>query len=178
MVRLSEINEWRQKLHHLGLIGICDGIGFGNISIRERSNNFIISGSGTGGLDQLNENHYCLVEDYDFAKNSLTCRGPIKASSESLSHAIIYEGAPETNAVIHIHNLKLWEKLMDQVPTTDKNAEFGTLKMVDEIKKILERLNAGDNKILVMGGHEGGIVSWGKTLDEAGDILLNIFKQI
>ncbi|MBV9388453.1 MAG: hypothetical protein JOZ78_18675 [Chroococcidiopsidaceae cyanobacterium CP_BM_ER_R8_30] len=30
-----EINEWRNKLHQLGLIGqYSNGIGFGNISIR------------------------------------------------------------------------------------------------------------------------------------------------
>jgi ribulose-5-phosphate 4-epimerase/fuculose-1-phosphate aldolase len=175
--RLCEINEWRDKLYHLGLIGVYDdGIGFGNISIRAENNTFIITGSGTGNLNQLSENHYVLVNDYDVAKNSLTCAGPIKASSESLSHAMVYECLPETNSVIHIHNTDMWEKLMDQIPTTDKNVTYGTPEMASEIKKIVEELG-NKEKILVMGGHEGGIITFGKNLDEAGGILLRYFNQ-
>lgn len=175
--RLREINEWRDKLYHLGLIGVLDnGVGFGNISIRSEGNAFIITGSGTGSLDKLTGEHYVLVNDYDVAQNSLTCTGPIKASSESLSHAMIYECLPETNAVIHIHNMDMWQRLMDQIPTTDKNFDFGTPEMANEIKKIVREL--GDKeRILVMGGHEGGIIAFGKTLDEAGNILLKYFNQ-
>lgn len=175
--KLREINEWRDKLYRLGLIGILDnGIGFGNISIRSENNTFIITGSGTGSLDKLTEEHYVLVNDYDVAKNSLTCTGPIKASSESLSHAMIYECSSETNAVIHIHNMDMWNRFIDQIPTTDKNFDFGTPEMANEIKKIVGEL--GDKeKILVMGGHEGGIIAFGKTLDEAGDILLKYFNK-
>ena len=109
--KLFEINKWRDKLYKLGLIGAYDnGIGFGNISIRFKKNTFIITGSATGNLHVMNENHYVLVNKYNLAKNSLTCKGPIKASSESLSHAIIYECSSDTNAVIHIHNIHIWKK--------------------------------------------------------------------
>lgn len=177
IIKLREINEWRDKLYSLGLIGVYDnGVGFGNISVRLENNTFIITGSATGNLDKLTEDHYVLVNDYDVAKNNLTCAGPIKASSESLSHAVIYESLPEMNSVIHIHNTDMWEKLMDQIPTTDKNVDFGTPAMANEIKKIVKEL--GDReKILVMGGHEGGIITFGKTLDEAGGILLKYFNQ-
>jgi L-ribulose-5-phosphate 4-epimerase len=175
--RLREINQWRDKLYNLGLIGILDnGVGFGNISIRAENNTFIITGSGTGNLNQLTEDHYVLVNDYDLIKNNLTCTGPIKASSESLSHAVIYVSSSETNSVIHIHKMGMWKKLMDKIPTTDKNVSYGTPEMANEIKKIIKEL--GDKeKILVMGGHEGGIISFGKNLDEAGSILVNYFNQ-
>ena len=174
--KLREINEWRDKLHRLGLIGVYDnGVGFGNISIRAENNTFIITGSATGNLDKLTEDHYVLVSDYDLVKNILTCAGPIKASSESLSHAVVYESLPETNSVIHIHNLEMWEKLMDQIPTTNKNAAFGTPEMASEIKKLIINPNMSE-KIIVMGGHEGGIITFGKNLDEAGNILLRFFK--
>ena len=101
-----KINIWRDKLYALGLIGVYDdGIGFGNISMRYQGNTFIIIGSATGGLKQLNENHFTLVTRYDLEQNSLECKGPIIASSESLTHAAIYESAPEIHAVIHVHNL-------------------------------------------------------------------------
>ena len=87
---LHGINQWRSILYNLGYIGVYDnGIGFGNISIRYHDRPFIISGTATGALKVLNENHYVLVNDYNLQLNSVTCTGLIKASSESLSHAAI-----------------------------------------------------------------------------------------
>jgi len=175
--RLLEINKWRNKLYDLGLIGVYDnGIGFGNISIRAK-NNFIITGSATGNLKRLNENHYSLVKKYNFMENSLTCEGPVKASSESLSHAAVYESSPETNAVIHIHNPEMWKKSLGKLPTTSKNAEYGTPEMADEIKRLFAETDVNKKKILVMGGHKEGIISFGKDLNEAGSILLRKFKE-
>jgi len=177
--KLSEINKWRDKLYKLKLIGAYDsGIGFGNISIRFENNTFIITGSATGNLRELSGNHYVLVTEYNLMKNSLTCKGPIKASSESLSHAVIYECLSDTNAVIHIHNLGLWEKLINKVPTTNKNISYGTSEMANEIKRLFEESNVRDEKIFVMGGHKEGIISFGKTLDEAGNTLLSKFNTL
>jgi L-ribulose-5-phosphate 4-epimerase len=176
---LTEINLWRDKLYKLGLIGVYDnGVGFGNISIRAKGNTFIITGSSTGHFARLNENHYVLVEAYDFAQNSLTCRGPIKASSESLSHAAVYESSPETMAVIHIHNLTMWQRLMDQVPTTHKDIAFGTPEMANDIQRLLRESDFRGEGLIVMGGHEEGIITFGKTLAAAGSILLNRFEKL
>ena len=66
---IRDLNVWRDKLYGLGLIGLNeDGIGYGNISIRFRKNQFIISGSGTGKFKKLTEEHYALVTDYDVRK--------------------------------------------------------------------------------------------------------------
>jgi ribulose-5-phosphate 4-epimerase/fuculose-1-phosphate aldolase len=171
--QLLQINRWRDTLYNHGYIGVYkNGIGFGNISIRCNKRNFIITGSATGGFKTLDENHYVLVDDYNFMQNSVTCSGPIKASSESLSHAVIYECSPETNAVIHIHNLEMWEKLIHTVPTTRANISFGTPEMANEIKRLFEITNVGTDKIIAMAGHQEGIIAFGKTLDEAGEILL------
>jgi ribulose-5-phosphate 4-epimerase/fuculose-1-phosphate aldolase len=180
--RLVEINKWRDKLYSLGLVGAYDtepnkGIGFGNISIRSKGNTFIITGSATGNFDNLSQDHYVLVTDYSFEKNSLTCKGPIKASSESLSHAVIYECSPKTNAVIHIHNIGLWKKLINKVPTTHKDVAYGTPAMANEIRRLFSESNVSREKILVMAGHEEGIITFGKTLDEAGKILLNKYNS-
>src|SRR5579885_2337141 len=89
---ILEINDCRNKLHKQHLIGVTsDGIGFGNISIRYRENSFIISGSGTGAIPYLTNEHYTTVTEYNIEENRLTANGPIIASSESLTHAIIYE---------------------------------------------------------------------------------------
>ncbi|MBI2004080.1 class II aldolase/adducin family protein [Candidatus Pacearchaeota archaeon] len=177
--KLVEINKWRDKLYTLGFIGAYDnGIGFGNLSIRFKKNNFIITGSATGNLHTLNETHYVLVNKYDFTKNSLTCKGPIKASSESLSHAMIYECSSDANAVLHIHNIDMWERFIDKLPTTNKDISYGTPAMAKEIKRLFIESNVNDEKIFVMGGHKEGIISFGKTLNEAGNILLSKFRML
>ncbi|TVQ15294.1 MAG: class II aldolase/adducin family protein [Bacteroidetes bacterium] len=168
-----EINVWRDKLYALGLIGVYDnGIGFGNISMRHRGNSFIITGSATGGFKHLTENHFTLVTGYNLEQNSLECKGPIIASSESLTHAAIYECSPETMAVIHVHSMKLWKKLMNLVPTTNTYVEYGTPEMAGEIKRLFRETHVPEEKILVMGGHEEGIITFGKDMDEAGEALL------
>ncbi len=172
--QITWINEWRNKLFDLGLIGAdSKGTGFGNVSKRFKKNTFIITGSATGRLKRLNKDHYAMVNDYDLSGNSLTCSGPLKASSESLTHAAIYECSSDINAVFHVHSRELWEKLKGEVPTTSDEALYGTPEMAMEIKRLFERKQAGDEKIMVMGGHRDGIVSFGKTPDEAGEVLLN-----
>ncbi len=166
---LIEINQYREKLYKLGLIGAySNGIGFGNISTRiGNSTNFIITGSATGNLKSLNEEHYTRVINFDFKKNSLRCKGPIKASSESLSHAAVYSVNPEAGAVIHIHNLNIWEKLIYKVPTTPRDIEYGTPEMAEGIERLFKETDVKNEKILVMGGHREGIISFGKDLREA-----------
>nr|MCK4930112.1 class II aldolase/adducin family protein [Nanoarchaeota archaeon] len=175
--QLREINKWRDKLYNLGLIGVYDnGIGFGNISIRlNNSEQVIITGSSTGGIKRLNEQHYTTVVDFDLEKNSLTCKGPIKASSESLTHAVIYQADPKIRGIIHAHNLDLWEKLINKIPTTAKDVKYGTPEMAKEVIRLFNETKVRNKKIFVMGGHKEGIFSFGKDLDEAGKILLQYF---
>ena len=172
--KVADLNFWRKIMYDKGLIGIYpDGIGFGNISIRCDENTFLISGSATGGIPVLDKSHYSLVTDYNLQTNSLICKGPINASSESLTHALIYESSPSTNAVIHIHNLALWNQLMHKVPTSDEQVPYGTPEMAKEIKRLFEETNLSNEKIIVMGGHEEGIISFGKNLEEAANVWLD-----
>lgn len=172
---IKEINGWRERLYKLGLIGAYDnGIGFGNISVRVgNSDKFIITGSATGGIESLNKLHYTKVVSYDFRKNSLLYNGPIEASSESMTHAAVYESDPRINAVIHVHNLGLWTKLLDKVPTTSKVVTYGTPEMANEVVRLFRETDVKEKKILAMGGHEEGVISFGAGLEEAGRVLLS-----
>jgi hypothetical protein len=51
----AELNEYRRELLELGMIGVdANGIGFGNLSIRDdATSRFYITGSGTGGTADL-----------------------------------------------------------------------------------------------------------------------------
>jgi len=172
--KVAELNMWREIMYDKGWIGLYpDGIGFGNISMRCNEKTFLISGTATGGLPTLTKSHYSLVTNYNLSTNTVTCMGPVKASSESLTHALIYECSAATNAVIHIHNLDLWNRLLHHAPTSSENISYGTAEMANEIKRLFAETALGKEKIIVMGGHREGIISFGRDLEEAGSILID-----
>jgi L-ribulose-5-phosphate 4-epimerase len=174
---ISELNSWRNTLYDLKLIGVTeDGIGYGNISIRYRGNEFIISGSGTGCFPRLDERHYALVMQADFESNSISSAGPLPPSSESLTHAMIYRCDKNVNAVIHVHQFELWEQLLANLPHTQKEVSYGTVEMAHEIQRLFSDENLAENRIFAMGGHYTGVIAFGQTLDEAGNLLLEQLK--
>ena len=169
---LDELNAFRSKLRQRGLIGMdASGIGFGNLSVRDNANGFHITGSGTGGLPELTPGDYTKVVAYDFAGNWLRCEGPAMASSESLTHAAVYESEPTAGAVIHCHNSTLWTALLDHAPTTSKAAECGTPELALAVERLFKNSDVKAKKIFVMAGHEGGVVVFGKNLGEAFAVL-------
>lgn len=176
---IRELDNLRNKMVKLNLIGEYDnGIGFGNIS-KKSDNGFIISATKTGGIPKLGTQHYPEVTLYNFEENSVEYEGREEhpPSSEAMTHAAVYESDSSINAVIHIHNLEMWNSLLEKVPTTSKDAEYGTPEMAYEIRRLFRETNVGTKKILVMAGHEEGIVSFGRDLDEAGRVLLEYFNQ-
>jgi len=173
------LNYWRNELWENELIGCYpDGIGYGNISVRlPGSDQFYISGTATGSIPELSRLHYALVEKCDPASNSLWCKGLIKASAESMSHSAIYVASPAVGAVVHVHNRRLWEKFRNVLPTTDQKIEYGTPEMSEAISRIMLLPETLNQKIFVMGGHEEGLVSFGKTVEEASLIMLELLKS-
>lgn len=174
---LKEINYWRQEMYRRQLIGAYpNGIGYGNISQRWKQEQILISGSATGNFEKLNELHYALVKEVDLTKNELYCTGPIIASSESMSHAVIYQTCPEVHGVIHIHHLELWQRLMHQVPTTDRRATYGTPEMANSIIRLLAETHLRREKIFVMEGHREGVFAFGKDLEEAAAVIMRHYN--
>lgn len=176
---INELNFWRQKMFSAGLIcADSDGVGLGNISLRiPKTNNFIVTGTGTGSIKCLDGSHYTKVISYDFGKNELTCEGPVKASAESFSHAAIYQSWLDANVVIHAHSMKLWKSLFGKVPTTSKKAAYGTPEMAYEIIKLFRETDVRKKGIIVMGGHEEGLLAFGKCLDDAGKAIFKHFNS-
>ena len=66
----------------------------------------------------------------------MTCRGASQASSESLTHAAIYEMDDGIHAVVHVHDPELWQHLKNTFPTTDPDAAYGTPEMAREFARI------------------------------------------
>ena len=171
--QLEDLNRWRVKMYQLGLIGAYDnGIGFGNISCRWKdTDQFIISGSTTGNFEKLTAEHYALVKAVDIDQNTLVCEGPIIASSESMSHAVVYQAMPEVGGVIHVHHLELWQRLLHQVPTTAPEATYGSPEMAYSILDLIKHSDVKTQRIFVMEGHREGIFVFGRSLEEAAERL-------
>ena len=155
----AELNACRRKLVQLRVIGVdSNGVGFGNLSMRDgATNNFYITGSATGGMPEL----------------TLAA----VPSSESLTHAAVYESDAATGAVIHCHASKLWTALLNQAPTSSKAVDYGTPEMAYEIARLFKVTDVRTRKILVMAGHKGGILVFGRNLEEAFGVLMRERKK-
>jgi len=176
---LAELNAYRRRLLPLGLIGMdLNGIGFGNLSIRNgAADDFYITGSATGGIPELTLADCAKVVAYDFERNWLLYEGSTIPSSESLTHAAVYESDAKAGAVIHCHDSKLWAALLNQAPTTSKTIDYGTPQLAYEIMHLFKQTDVGSRKILVMAGHTAGILTFGKDLEEAFAVLMHERKK-
>lgn len=174
-----QLEASRSALYALGLIGMySDGIGFGNLSAKsEPGGSFIISGSATGGHPHLEPSDYAKVTNFQFSENTIFCTGLTRASAESLTHAAVYQLLPDVNAVVHVHCLWLWEKLLNEFAVTSPEIEYGTPEMAEAVGKLAQEVNAGKEKVIVMGGHREGILTFGNSLMEATNQIINLFNR-
>jgi len=172
------INYWREVLFNMDLIGAYEnGVGFGNISIRiHGTNQFFITGSATGEIPELEPGHYVKVSSFNIEDNAVQCVGPLKASSESLTHAAIYLADPGANAVIHVHNIELWSKLIHKVPTTNPGMDYGTAGLAKDIARLFADSDVYEKRIIIMAGDRAGILTFGNDMDEAANVLMDYLR--
>lgn len=169
---LATLIHHRDLLFREGLIGFDreHQVGFGNISQRITGTNmFYISATQTGHIPRSNAEHFAKVISANSATNALSCQGPMKASSESMTHAAIYTALKGCNAVIHIHHSRIW--LADELPFTDESIPYGTPEMAEAVSQLVKKMNDRQQQVLVMKGHKDGIIVFGNTLEDAARAL-------
>jgi S-methyl-5-thioribose-1-phosphate isomerase len=171
----AELNNARTQLFRLGLLGVnSQGIGFGNVSIRFKGEEFLISGTATGASPELTPAEYCLVNSFDLAQNRIVSTGPVQASSEAMTHGAVYRSCSGANCVIHIHSGVIFKGMIrDGYLATDKNAAYGTPEIALALAKCVKELGT-DEGVVYMAGHDEGIIVWGPTVERA----LKIIKTI
>ncbi len=184
--KVKPLVQLRDKLWELSLIGVyppdhpvTPNIGFGNTSVRYTGNGqFIITGSQTGEKKETSIEDYALVLDYDIDNNRVISKGQTKPSSESMTHAAIYDIAPEVQWVIHVHHEEMWknyEKLA--MNTTPEDAPYGTPEMARAIQQAYRSQPKLNTPICLL-GHTDGLLTWGKTKEEALKLFLDALKQL
>jgi len=181
---IREINAWRRILFLLGLIGQdparYGGYGYGNVSqrLQPTENTFVISGTQTAHLAKLAPEHYAIVNVCDPVRNVIKAEGPVKPSSEALTHGAIYRVDLSVNYVFHVHSPAIWQHAARlNILMTARSAAYGTPEMANEIEAILKTDTFRKKHIIAMGGHEDGIVSFGASAEEAGQVLVSYFSR-
>jgi hypothetical protein len=174
---LEELNIYRTKLIGQNMIGkIPNGPGFGNISIKH-TEGFLISGTNTGHLPLLQCSDMALVNKWDIAENTVWCKGETCASSETMSHAVIYDANPKVQAVIHIHHFTFWEKSLGKVPTTSTSNAYGTPELAMEISALVKATESPEG-IINLAGHEEGILFYGKALPDTYALIQEWYEKL
>ncbi len=188
---LNLLNQSRSLLRDYRLIGQdpdrYEGYGFGNLSIRHLQNqkglsldkSFYISGSQTGDLELLDHAHIARVIQADCEKNKLTATGLCKPSSESLTHAAIYQTCDSLSVVIHVHSPDIWQHYKAlKLPYTESTIPYGTPEMASAVSELTAHLlNTEQVPLFVMLGHQDGVVIAGSDLLDCTRTLLNYLDR-
>lgn len=170
---IAPLEAWRARLFEQKLIGVYpDGLGYGNMSMRH-GDGFIITGTQTGHLPVLGPEQYTRVTAVDIEANTLWCEGPVRASSEGLSHAACYALDESIMAVFHAHSKAMWKHFMHVWPTTPEHIPYGTPEMANAVLACWKNSTQPMPFPLVMAGHDEGIIVAAPTLDEAGAFMLS-----
>jgi len=184
-----ELSAWRSILSDVGLIGQdaqrYDGIGFGNLSCRTAPisagrgrRSFLVTGSQTGHLSQLTLDNFARVTQYDWRANRVSSEGLCPPSSESMTHGAVYDLAPSIRYIFHVHAPSIWSlRRRLKLPETGACIEYGTPQMADAISELRRHSLFWSRQAFAMAGHEDGIVTFGKTAQEAGSIALALLAQ-
>lgn len=180
---LGELLRWRDTFYGLGAIGRdpqrYDGYAFGNISYRLGDGDaFIISGTQTGEHAVAQREHFTCVDQYDLDRNRVVAHGPIKPSSESLTHGAIYALNPEIRCVVHGHLPALWRHVGElSIPSTATDVMYGTPEMAKAMAQVIGSEPRPTEGVLAMLGHEDGVVLFGAEFATVERRLVQLLEQ-
>ena len=168
------LRAWRAVLHRLALVGQHPnryiGYGYGNVSVRA-GQGFLISGTQTGAPEQLPRTGYAQVLHCDIAANRIVARGPVKPSSEALTHGAVYAVDPAIGCVLHVHSPELWSSAT-AYPCTPAGVPYGTPAMAEAVARLYRETPLRDVGLFTMRGHEDGVVAFGVSPEQAGTRLV------
>ena len=161
---VHSLEKWRALFYKLQLVGEYpnEKIGFGNLSCRlPDKKTFLITGAQTGHLPHLKPHHYCRVTHCDLKRSHVQAEGLIATSIESLAHYELYNSDPNIQYIFQIHHHLLWDYLQ-------KNGQELPQGFIKE----------KENGIFVIKGHQDEIIAFSSSADEAGKLVLDLYRKI
>ncbi|MFH1788748.1 MAG: class II aldolase/adducin family protein [Candidatus Altiarchaeota archaeon] len=147
--------------HELFSQGLTFGAA-GNISARS-GDGFLIKRGGVSFGD-VSASDFVFVSRFDFDGNTAYVDGSLEPSSESPTHALVYERFPTVGAVVHLHDEVVLKSPQKAIALgaieTGEVADYGTLKLALGVAAALEQ-----SSYVLIRNH--GIITVGGDLDEA-----------
>jgi len=166
---IEKLKNWCNQFHKNDLSLPKDGTSTGNLSFRGEDG-FIITATVLKTKENLSNDCFVRVVNYDIHKNTFYVEGVKEPSSESILHFLLYNTRGDINAIFHGHSKLISnnaEKL--KLPVTEEEAPPGTIELANEV------LSSLDNNFIII--RNGGFVSLGTNMKEAGELALNTLKK-
>lgn len=181
-ISITSINAWRTLFVKLELIGQVakryQGYGFGNISQRQGSSSFLISGTQTGHIETLSKQHYCTILEASPETNQVKSLGETQPSSEALTHASVYQQNNKIMSVIHVHSPEIWHNSAKlEIPCTSAKVKYGTPEMAEAVNKLFNAEKFSNTAVFSMLGHEDGIIAFSDCMEKAAHLLIELFYK-
>jgi ribulose-5-phosphate 4-epimerase/fuculose-1-phosphate aldolase len=86
-----------------------------------------------------------------------------------MTHCAIYQANPLVQCVLHIHSRKLWHRLLDEgYESTPVEISYGTPEMALSLTNLV-KANLKSSNLVVMAGHEEGVIAYGEDILSAFD---------
>ena len=144
----------------------------GNLSIRYRDG-LIITASGSN-LGNFEENELIFVKKCRVEDELVLYHGPIKPSSESIMHWLIYKKRPEAAAVIHAHDefATCSELLVGEIEESNREESYGSVELANMAIEMFSRAE----KIFVLKNH--GYIAVGPDLDSTSDLVVDTHLRL
>lgn len=138
----------------------------GNLSVRHQDG-LIVTSTGSN-LGCLEKNELVFIDQCNADEEKVFYYGPIKPSSETIMHWLIYQKRPEALAIIHAHDeFATCSKLLEgRVHETGCEKPYGSVELARTAIETFERAE----RIIVLKNH--GYVAVGNSLDEACDLVV------
>lgn len=180
---LHALRGWRAVLRRLGLIGQephrYAGLGFGNLSARDpqRPGEFVITASQTAGAPALEDEDLVRILHSSTGRFWVDAEGHQPPSSETLTHAMIYQADAAVGWVFHVHSPDVWRRAAElALPATADDVPYGSPAMVEAVATLLTRHPSRPLTFVTL-GHEDGVFACGTSAAATGAALTDALAR-
>jgi L-fuculose-phosphate aldolase len=167
---IEELKYWCNQFHKNNLTLPIGGAATGNLSFRT-DDGFIITATTLKTKENLSNDCFVRVINYDIHKNTFYVEGVREPSSESIMHFLVYNTRNDINAIFHGHSKAISDNAKKLGLVITKNEKPpGTIELANEVLNVLD-----ENSIIII--KNGGFVSFGRTMKEAGELAIKTHKK-